>query len=170
MKILIISDTHFGHKLIKEEMGEDFEELIIKRWNERVRPIDTVIHLGDFSLGKFKDYSLSDSVLMWRNQLNGTLVLVRGNHDNESDSWYMKHGFTFSATTIDFKHMGKRILFSHEPREFGDFDINIHGHLHGNIHRLTGDLSEYPWKNPGRYIDISDFSKYREPINLDDLL
>jgi hypothetical protein len=30
---------------------------------------------------------------------------------------------------------GKRILFTHKPQPVGDYDINVHGHLHNTGHR-----------------------------------
>jgi calcineurin-like phosphoesterase family protein len=57
-KIYFSSDHHFSHSnVIKycnrpytsvQEMNED----LIQRWNNQVKPEDTVYYLGDFSLGK----------------------------------------------------------------------------------------------------------------------
>jgi calcineurin-like phosphoesterase family protein len=52
---------------------------IIRRWNERVKPNDTVIHMGDFGFLKGEK-----NFEYYRQQLNGNLVLFKGNHDNNN--------------------------------------------------------------------------------------
>lgn len=56
-----------------------------------MEPKDTVIHLGDFCFDrKEKDHRY------WREQLNGDITFVRGNHDHRKDapiqSLILKHG------------------------------------------------------------------------------
>lgn len=162
MAIYVTSDTHFGHQMLVREKHRDagFEDQIIKAWNDTVLPIDTVFHLGDFSLGRFKEYSLSQSITMWRNQIAGNIFLIKGNHDKQSDTWYFDHGFIGCGRELLLKVGDKKVLLSHEPREHTSANINIHGHLHGNQHRLEGDLLGYPWQNEVKYIDVSDFGKF----------
>ena len=75
------SDTHFGHERIIELSNRPFpdvetmNEAIIERWNAAVKPEDTVFHLGDVALGKIADS------LPLVGRLNGTKILVLGNHD-----------------------------------------------------------------------------------------
>jgi len=78
--IYFSSDPHFWHaKVIEycnrpystvEEMNED----MVKKWNEIVKPEDTVYCLGDFSMA-FR------SVEIYSFRLNGNRFLVPGNHD-----------------------------------------------------------------------------------------
>jgi calcineurin-like phosphoesterase family protein len=51
------------------------DQTLIKNWNELVKPDDIVFHLGDFA---FKGLY---SVQRYRDQLNGKIYLIRGNHD-----------------------------------------------------------------------------------------
>lgn len=105
----LISDTHFGHKVIQdfeptrntllETLGiqeqrvittAEHDEALIKLWNETIKPGDLVIHLGDFSFAKPDRYT---------SRLNGDIVLVKGNHDRSSDvNRYKRCGF---AKVID---------------------------------------------------------------------
>ena len=45
----IITDTHFDHHAMIKRCGrpENFDAIICRNWRERVKPQDTVIHLGD---------------------------------------------------------------------------------------------------------------------------
>lgn len=75
------SDTHWGHhNIIKycnrpyrnvDEMNRD----MLERWNARVKPQDTVYHLGDFAF-----YDLA-RIAQLRKRLNGKIILIKGNHD-----------------------------------------------------------------------------------------
>jgi hypothetical protein len=60
----IISDTHFFHENIGKYCSrpENWQELIIKNWNDLVSPEETVLHLGDFALGKKSNFDLLTSM------------------------------------------------------------------------------------------------------------
>ena len=138
-QIWLTTDTHFGHaNMVKLcHRPEDFEKKIIDNWYQVVRPEDIVIHLGDVTW-HVKDY-LDDVVA----KLPGKKILVRGNHDEESLMYYMKHGFDLAVDSLSMKYRGLDILFTHEPKIFHEHDINIHGHLHNNTLELSEPYSLY---------------------------
>jgi calcineurin-like phosphoesterase family protein len=81
--VFFISDTHFFHgNIIKEDYCgrpfrhiEDMNEQMIQMWNEKVKPEDTVIHLGDMSMGGWQKFEACAKLL------NGRIIMTRGNHD-----------------------------------------------------------------------------------------
>lgn len=153
MKTFLISDTHLNHANIATycDRPANFTELILKRWNERVRPEDTVIHLGDVAIGP---RTLMEPQIR---ALHGRKILIRGNHDRHgSCSWWMDHGFDFACDGMRFKNC----WLSHEPENSrpGGCDLNVHGHLHNIWHgfqaeclvgeegnRLKTEL-KFPWQ------------------------
>jgi calcineurin-like phosphoesterase family protein len=78
--IFFTSDPHFWHARVIEYCArpyatvEEMNEDMIKKWNETVKPEDTVYCLGDFSMA-FR------SVEIYSFRLNGVRKLVPGNHD-----------------------------------------------------------------------------------------
>jgi len=131
MKVYAISDTHFNHKkLIEYGRPVDFEEQILKNL-EKLQG-DLLIHCGDFCIGKN-----AESMERYMEAAKGfkKKILVRGNHDPQSDAWYIEHGFDFVCDSFVNTFFGKKILFTHIPAKRSAFDYNIHGHLHGNAHR-----------------------------------
>lgn len=134
-KIYVITDTHFNHKkLIEWGRPIDFEAQILTNLKKTVKPGDIIIHLGDVCIGRDNYWHL-----MFQSVLFGTKrILVRGNHDGKSDSWYMDHGWNFVCNSFKGRYFGKNILFTHRPHSKNEgIDINLHGHLHGNGHRLA---------------------------------
>lgn len=131
MKYWITTDTHFGHRKLEEYSGRpsNFEDLIWKGL-EKLTTTDCLIHLGDVCIGKDSEWHKKIQTLDCR------LILVKGNHDGQSNSWYLEHGWDFVCDSFSMKFGGKNILFSHEPQDIGKFDLNIHGHFHNNLHRL----------------------------------
>lgn len=124
MKFFIISDTHFNHAKIATycDRPENFTEIVLKRWNERVTPKDTVIHLGDVAIGP------REHIEGQIRSLNGRKILVRGNHDlHGSLSWWCDRGFDFACDAMTFRN----VLLTHHPSDvkFG-CELNVHGHLH----------------------------------------
>lgn len=163
MSIFIISDTHFNHKKLSEigERPEDFTEIIIDNWHNKVKETDTVIHLGDVILGQASQ--LPDIML----RLPGIKILVRGNHD-EKPSWFEKRGFALVVDSFIRNH----ILFTHIPVTPIPNNIlfNIHGYFHGNTHRYE-DLDDlnYYFLNQNLYKEII-IEKTLSPILLEEFL
>jgi len=124
MTVLLYSDSHLNHAQIATycDRPKGFTDTIIKRWNERVTDMDTVIHLGDVAIGP---RPLVEAQIR---HLRGKKILVRGNHDKSSCSWWMDHGFDFACDSILYN----RCLLTHHPytHKCAEWDLNIHGHLH----------------------------------------
>ncbi|MEL7644827.1 MAG: metallophosphoesterase [Anaerolineaceae bacterium] len=102
----IISDTHFFHENIGKYCNrpERWQELIIKNWNDRVSPDDTILHLGDFALGK------KSQIELLAGMLNGSLLLIQGNHDQLSQSFCEAHGVTLPI--LHHRCRGRRVYSS----------------------------------------------------------
>ncbi len=126
--LYIITDTHIGHANMVRLCGrpEDFSERIIAAWRQRVKPEDTIIHLGDIAWG---DENLARILA-----LPGRKILVRGNHDPHSLTQYMDMGFALACNELVMSFDQLRVLFTHRPRFGHTADINIHGHEH-DLHR-----------------------------------
>lgn len=132
MKIYIISDTHFNHNepMIKWcGRPENFNDLLYE--NLKVLPVDSMlIHLGDICIGG------DEKVHKFISNLSCRKVLVKGNHDRKSNSWYLEHGWDFVCDRFDIELFGKKIAFTHMPIAWdGYYDLNIHGHFHNSDHR-----------------------------------
>jgi calcineurin-like phosphoesterase family protein len=131
MKYYIISDTHLGHAEIIGYCGrpDNHEKLIVESMN-LISDRDCLIHLGDICIGNDSDWHDCIKHLKCRK------ILTKGNHDSKSYSWYMEHGWDFVCDVFKLKYCGKIICFSHKPQPWdGDWEINIHGHLHNLGHR-----------------------------------
>jgi len=133
MKYMLTTDTHFNHDRIKEYCGrpDNFEALIVKGWSILDPAKHTLIHLGDICIGK--ETEAHEKYIM---PLKVKKILVKGNHDGKSVSWYLEHGWDWVCESMVFERGGKKILFSHEPKVWdGYWDLNIHGHFHNTNHR-----------------------------------
>lgn len=126
-QIFIISDTHFGDEKLYtkySERYEGFENTIVDSWNKKVPESAIVYVLGDI-IWKSKYNNIFE-------ELNGTKILIKGNHDGRTYSWYYNHGFSFVCESTIIEYMGLKILLTHKP----DYlmlhlvDYNVHGHLH----------------------------------------
>ena len=130
--IYFIADTHFGHQAI---MGyesrpfssvEEMDRQLIKNWNEVVTGEDTVFVLGDFSA-----YDKEKTTRICQ-QLVGKKILVKGNHDTESEAYYRECGF---SSVYDYPIILENFwILSHEPMYLnGNMPYaNIYGHVHGS--------------------------------------
>lgn len=134
MKIYLTTDTHFGHDKMVEFCGRppNHEEIILNELSKV--PTDALlIHLGDVCIGNDAEWHAkfvsATGVLPKR-------ILVRGNHDHKSDSWYMDNGWDFICNAFEAKYFGKNLLFTHKPVAIPPhIDFNIHGHFHNSDHR-----------------------------------
>jgi calcineurin-like phosphoesterase family protein len=124
MKTFIVSDWHLNHANIITycDRPKNFTDMIIKRHNERVAHDDVVINLGDVAIGP---PGLIESQI--RN-MNGRHILIKGNHDHKSSSWYMEHGFQFCCDAMIYR--GAWLTHRPAPSLPEGTHTNVHGHLH----------------------------------------
>lgn len=129
-RIFFIADTHFGSDQVRRYENRPFKDVLemdaamVERWNSTVSPDDIVWHLGDFGAEGHEEKVLS--------QLNGTIFLVKGNHNSESNSYYRQAGF---HEVYDHPILIKDFwLLSHEPLYVSKNVpyANIFGHVHQN--------------------------------------
>jgi calcineurin-like phosphoesterase family protein len=153
----IISDTHFFHENIGRYCNrpENWQELIIKNWNDLISPDENVLHLGDFALGKKSNFEWLTGIL------NGRLFLIQGNHDRLSQIYCEAHGVTLIKDSLQIELEDRqKLIFSHRPivpLEKGW--VNLHGHIHNvppppegsnlepNHINLSVEVRDYrPWR------------------------
>lgn len=141
MRTFIITDTHFNHDRIVThcKRPDDYSELLIERWQQRVVDNDRVIHCGDVFIHKAEGWDK-----IWP-LLPGHKILIRGNHDwKRSCSWWMDHGFEFACDAMVFRGA----YLTHVPAKFlpEGCNINIHGHLHNIWHGFHTERTRNPYK------------------------
>lgn len=141
--IYFVSDHHFFHKNIIKYTKRPFEdsldgmyknaEYMFKKHNEIVKDDDLVFFLGDVAL--FKP-STKEYIKNMLKKLKGRKILIRGNHDTESDEFYKECGF---LGVYEYLIFGKIMLchypLTNHPSLLKIFNENgckllIHGHTH----------------------------------------
>lgn len=146
MTTIFTSDTHFGHaNVIKYcdrpyASAEEMDAALIKNWNAKIQPKDTVWHLGDVA---FAPKERTCEIL---SQLNGRKNLVLGNHDRRFKNDPELRSF-FESIHDGFVEMniGKTSFFlCHYPmlswnKSFHG-SIHLHGHCHGKVKYDTNIL------------------------------
>lgn len=127
----VISDTHFNHEaIVKYCMRPEDHEARLLNSMKQIKEEDCLVHLGDICLGE------DQMVHSFIKDLKCRKILVIGNHDSKSWSWYMEHGWDFVCESFRLTYAGKIIHFSHKPEHWdGVWEMNVHGHLHNLGHR-----------------------------------
>lgn len=171
MNIFLISDTHFGHtspytKFTREDgsmlrphgSAEAGDEAMIENWNKVVSHNSKVYHLGDVFMT-----TKANEIANVMRRLNGTKVLIKGNHDVAKLSVYAEH-----FKDVRAYHVLANLALSHVPihpqsvseRWLG----NVHGHLH---HRCVEDKFGNP--DP-RYFSVCVERINYTPIALEEVI
>ncbi|MDO4617289.1 MAG: metallophosphoesterase family protein [Lachnospiraceae bacterium] len=112
-----ISDLHYFHEGLNERMDcrgfqdlEAMHEYMIRRWNQKVRPNDEVVVLGDLSMGKGRE---TNEILQ---RLNGTVYLIRGNHDRFLNDRRFDHSLIrWVKDYEELKDNKRKVILSHYP-------------------------------------------------------
>ena len=115
------SDFHVGHTNILKFDKRPFQDVnemhqtLIQNWNECVNENDIVFYLGDFS---YRDNSLAK---WFRDQLNGKIYFICGNHDRVRDISKLgferiyEYGTEISIADKDLKKGFQDIVLCHYP-------------------------------------------------------
>lgn len=155
----VISDLHLGHENIITYTSRPFpdaaamDDVLIRNWNFRVKPTDTVYFLGDLAYGR-NTRRAADYLPL----LAGVIHRVAGNHDT---------GLAHTRMSIEVCWKGQRFLMVHDPADAPpDYPgFIIHGHLHNN------QPGEFPFLNmEKRRVNVSAEMVGYVPLSLDELV
>lgn len=141
-KIYLTSDTHFGHehilKFCKRPFSntEEMDNAMIENWNKTVPQDGLVFHLGDFAWGGHPFWKKI------REQLNGEIILIKGNHDLKNLTPTAHGLFKHVAFQMRIEIEGRRIWLNHFPllcysgtyRDNNGIEYQLHGHVHLSNH------------------------------------
>lgn len=179
--IWFTSDQHFDHANVIKYDSRPFPDLwhmnegLIERFNARVAPGDKTYHLGDFSMN-------ARAVGRYLPRLNGTHVLVPGNHDVVHPMHKIKPqahalyaGFEVAGHT-DAIEIGCHVVnLCHIPyvwkdrpkdyngRNFDEWALPDDGRwlLHGHVHTH--------WKKRGHMINVGVCQWDYAPVSIDEI-
>lgn len=119
MTIWFTADQHFGHENIIEYTNRPFknatkmDNILIKRFNERVEDDDIVYILGDLTLAGPAKISVVES---WVRRLHGRKIFIVGNHDKLKTMDYVNVGFESAHSSLWIKDdEGISYLLAHDP-------------------------------------------------------
>ncbi len=137
MRVWYTSDSHLGHDNIRAYCERPFsscremDEYLIEKWNEAVKPEDTIYHIGDFAFGGFHN------IVYYLKKLNGKKILIKGNHDRSIQSM-LKAGFDEVYSEKIEVIQGLTVEFRHKPRPCA-VDLQICGHIHRHF-KVKGNI------------------------------
>lgn len=172
-----ISDNHWHHKNVLEfedrpyETVEELNEGMITTWNKYIKPDDLVHCLGDFCFGGYDKWV---SIL---EQLNGNIVLYKGNHDKSKViKRLLKEGYFQAIHTVgdSFKVRSPKtntkyiLTLTHYPMEIGNRPrlFNVSGHIHSEPSTYLNQLN-VGCDSPTPFIKNREFS---QPISEEELI
>lgn len=156
MKTYITSDLHFEHKSIatfcpstrghwdtRNDPGK-MDSDMIQMWNATVNPEDTVYLLGDVA------FCPAEKATKILRQLNGTLILIEGNHDQKNlKSQEFRDCFTEIHKYLEIEYQGTFCVMFHYP--IAEFNRQHRGavHFHGHLHQNKSGLEHFRVRNVG---------------------
>jgi calcineurin-like phosphoesterase family protein len=165
------SDTHFGHAYAAAVRGftsvDAMDAMLIECWNDKVRPTDTVYHLGDFS---FANRARAGEVF---GLLHGRKHLVVGNHDSKAVQ-QLPWETVGDLRTVRWE--GRKLILCHFPMlswagaHKGAW--HLHGHSHGNLRaapttRFDVGVDTSPDLGPWALDELVDLYGDREFVPVD---
>jgi calcineurin-like phosphoesterase family protein len=120
------------------------DETMVRKWNEKIGPRDSVYHIGDFALNNPAQFK---EILKL---LNGSIYLVKGNH--EDTALKCKGRFEWIKDYYELKvpddslpkGRQKIVLFHYAIRQWQDKhsdSFHLHGHSHGMLEDDKKSLS-----------------------------
>lgn len=137
--VAFASDSHFKHKNILKytERGklwdsiDDMNEGLISNWNEVVKPHMTTFLIGDFA------FATKAQIRNFRSRLNGKIVLIMGNHDQDHHSDLPVDAFDEVHSYLEIVVDKRPIILFHYPieswRDMHHGTWHLHGHCHGSL-------------------------------------
>lgn len=142
--LFFTSDLHLRHAKMLEYQADtrpfkgtkSHDNTLISNWNNKVSKDSTVFVLGDFSMEGPESYSWYSKVI---NKLNGTKILVLGNHDKLNPFKYIELGFH----SVHTHYLIHNICMVHDPSDIvrlEAFNPDVTTFLCGHVHSLFKSL------------------------------
>lgn len=169
--VFFTSDTHFGHSKIIDYCKrpfssiEEHDKTLIQNWNNVVRQDDIVFHLGDFAYGN------SQFVSNIIKQLNGNIILIKGNHDLRNMNPTLYNMFSDAVYQARILIDKQTVYLNHFPFlcfEHGDinlykdnYSIQLFGHVHSGPLTSSEDVNRLNILFPTQYdvgVDNNNFT------------
>lgn len=173
-KIFLTSDSHWNHEAIIKFCDRPFKDVeemnykLIENWNKKVPHDGLVFHLGDFAW--------SGGYEKWKNirdQLNGDIILIKGNHEWKNLSAKAEEElFKYTTWQMLIEVEGRKILLNHYPflcyagvyREPKGLVYNAFGHCHSGPNKKGQDIPRLVNLLPTQY-DVGVDNNNYEPIS-----
>ena len=158
-RVFATSDHHFGSYRLSsffQVCTKDQELELVAKWNSIVGKKDIVYYNGDFCDAPILD------LCHYVEQLNGQIILVRGNHDKFDTAIY-KEIFQSVVDEIAIPYLN--IVMHHCPVESPKFKYEIFGHLHRrdewkNVNRLPNKFCSCVQANNGYPVSLANIMQY----------
>lgn len=158
----ISSDHHFDHSNIIEYTDRPFESVeemnteLLNNWNKTVDETDTVLYLGDLSLGT------TGQQKEWLNRLNGEFIFITGNHDEITMN---TENCVPVFKSLEFEYSGIQFYATHYPEDIPNMRWLLHGHVHNN------DPQEHPFYDPRNNklnlsVEVTDY----KPVSMEEVV
>lgn len=174
--VFFTADTHFYSKRILKYRSRfsslfDMNETLIQRWNETVPEDGVVFHLGDFCSEVPKE-----KVAELIGRLNGTILLILGNHDDvglyRSKKFQEETGIKALGYQWQLSLDGQRIILNHYPLlcYAGEYDgtWQLFGHVHSGSESEGFDIPRLQYLLPWQYDVGVDGNGYR-PLSFEEI-
>lgn len=176
--IFFTSDTHFGHSKIIDYCKrpfpsiEEHDKTLIQNWNNTVGQDDTVFHLGDFAYGN------SQFIANIIKQLNGNIILIKGNHDLRNMNPTLYNIFSDVVYQARILIDKQTVYLNHFPFlcfDHGDinlykdnYSIQLFGHVHSGPLTSSEDVNRLNILFPTQY-DVGVDNNNYTPISWTDV-
>ena len=176
-KIFFTSDSHYGHENIIKFCDRPFKNIeemdykLIENWNKKVPQDGLVFHLGDFAWGGYEFWKKI------RDQLNGEIILIKGNHDQKNMSTTAEQElFTHVTWQMFIQVENRKLWLNHYPflcyagvyREPHKLIYQLYGHVHSGPNKKGQDIPRLVHTYPMQY-DVGVDNNNYEPISWEEL-
>lgn len=171
-KVFFTADTHFFSEVVlgyrKRFADLDaMNETLIRNWNDTVPEDGVVFHLGDFAPDTPKE-----KMIELLNRLNGTILLIKGNHDDIGvfRSWEVMTQTRLHVVGYKWNmFLGRRkILLDHYPYlcYAGEYKgvWQLFGHIHSGQETKGCDTPRLQYLLPFQY-DVGVDNNDDKPIS-----
>jgi calcineurin-like phosphoesterase family protein len=134
------SDLHIGHEKIIQYDKQSYTDIyqrdqdIVEKWNEVVRPRDTVFLLGDIGFLAPMDYIYSIV-----SSLNGKKLFLKGNHDSKAQIRMFEELGEYLGLMAEVSIRKQMVTLCHYRMDFWRQSNKQSWHLHGHSHCCLPD-------------------------------